>query len=595
MPNIVRFDCYEVDLGSGQLYKRGVKITLREKSFETLAALLEHPGEVVTRDELKRRLWRDDIFVDFDNNLNTAIGRLREVLNDSADHPRYIETLPKRGYRFIAAATAVPAGQPAPRARLVVLPFVNLTGDGSDEYFSDAMTDEIITALVRFAGSELAVIARTTAMRYKGSRKDAARIGRELGADYIVEGSVRRGGGQVIVNVQLVQAARHSHLFAKRYDTDLQGIFDVQACAARDIAAHIPDLGTSIAGDTHSGGRMAKKPTEDITAYTLYLQGRYHMGKENAAGFMQARECLEQAVARDPRFALAFDALAELYWWIGFFGIIPPREAFAAGLGASLRAVEIDDSLAEAHAMLGQFRKELDYNWAEVEREMTRALQLNPASAISRFRRAISGLMPIGKLDEAIAELQVALEYDPLSIMLRVWLAVLCWLARQYDRAVEEIERAIELDPTNQMGFLVLGYTRLMQRQFGAAIAALRTAAELSGDSPVVLTWLGLAYAQSGNVVEARALLDNLHALRTRRYVPATSFAFIHFGLGEIDDAFVFMERAINERDPVIIPIKSYAFLDPVRDHPRFAALLRAMNLDAESLANPENLQASCH
>ncbi|MGA8865605.1 MAG: winged helix-turn-helix domain-containing protein, partial [Candidatus Sulfotelmatobacter sp.] len=210
MPNMVRFAGYEVDLSAGQLYKHGVKISLREKSFQVLVSLLEHPREVVTREDLRRQLWRDGVFVDFDNNLNTAIARLREALCDSADHPRLIETLPKRGYRFLESVSELPLTpekRTAKRARLIVLPFVNLSGDPAEECFSEAMTDEIITEFARLAPEQLAVIARTTAMHYKGSQKDVARIGRELGVDYVVEGSVRRMEDQAGVNVQLIQVS----------------------------------------------------------------------------------------------------------------------------------------------------------------------------------------------------------------------------------------------------------------------------------------------------------------------------------------------------------------------------------------------------
>jgi len=580
MATTVRFDCYEVDLTSGQLYKRGMKLSVREKSFEVLAALLERPGELVTREELKRRLWSDDVFVDFDNNLNTAIGRLREVLNDSAERPRFIETLPKRGYRFIGELSAPLAASPDVRARLVVLPFINLTGNSTEDYFSDAMTDGIITALAGVAPNELAVIARTTSMHYKGSHKDAARIARELGVDYIVEGSVRCYNDEVAMNVQLIRAADQSHLYARRYDGLLHEIFDVQASIVQGLAEHIPAIAEKKRANLAVTEYAPKRPTEDDAAYTLYLQGRYHMSKENPAGFMHARECFEQAITRDPKFALAFDALAELCWWAGFYGFVPPREAFSAGLSAAHRALEIDDSLAETHALLGAFRKELDYNWAEVDREMTQALQLNPLSGIARFRRALSGLMPHGRLDEAIAELEAILEYDPLSIMVRVWLAVMCWLGRRYERSVKEIGRVIELDPTNMMGFLALGQALCMQSKYGEAIAALRRADELSGGSPMVLGWLGLALAQSGNFSEARVLLNRLHGIAAQAYVPGTSYAWIHLGLGEIDEAFVWMERAINERDPMMVPIKSYEFLDSLRGLPRFAGLVRAMNLE---------------
>jgi TolB-like protein len=240
MPNMVRFADYGVDLSAGQLYKHGVRISLREKSFQVLVSLLEHPGEVVTREELRRQLWREEVFVDFDNNLNTAIARLREALCDSADHPRFIETLPKRGYRFLESVTKLPRTPeetPVRRAKLVVLPFVNLSGDPAQEYFSDAMTDEIIAALAGVAPEQLAVIARTTAMHYKGSQKDVARIGRELGVDYVVEGGVRRTDEEIRITVQLIQVTDQTHLFARKFDAEQHNIFNPRRKSPRTLTS----------------------------------------------------------------------------------------------------------------------------------------------------------------------------------------------------------------------------------------------------------------------------------------------------------------------------------------------------------------------
>ncbi len=508
MPNIVRFDCYEVDLPAGQLYKHGTKISLREKSFQVLAALLEHPGEVVTREDLRRQLWREEVFVDFDNNLNTAIARLREALCDSADHPHFIETLPKRGYRFLPRVSEPPeTPEPARarRAKLAVLPFVNLSGDPAQEYFSDAMTDEIITELAVLAPERLAVIARTTAMHYKGSHKDVTRIGRELGVDYVVEGGVRCAEDQVGINVQLIQVSDQTHLFAKKYDAKLREIFDLQARIAQATAKSIPSVADEIRGRGAVAGRTKRKPTEDLVAYNLYLQGRYQINTPTPDGFAKAKQCFEEALARDPQFALAYDSLAEVYWWIGFNGFAPPREAFSAGVFSALRAIEIDNTLAEAHALLGMFRKELDYNWPEVRREMTRALELNPASPLVRFRNAISGLMPLGRFTEAVAELETALEYDPMDLNVRCWLGAIHWLGRHYDRAVEQLRLVLEVDPNYALGYLVLGQTRCMEHKFEEAIPALRKALELYGGAPVVLVWLVLALAQSGNAAAASA------------------------------------------------------------------------------------------
>ena len=315
MPNIVRFARYEVDLSAGQLYKHGIKITLRDKSFQVLAALLEHPGEVVTREELRRQLWREEVFVDFDNNLNTAIARLREVLCDSADHPRFIETLPKRGYRFLESVSELPRTpekRTAKRIRLVVLPFLNLSGDPAQEYFSDAISDEVITALAGVAPEQLAVIARTTSMHYKGSQKGVARIGRELGVDYVVEGGIHRVNDYVGINVQLIQVSDQTHLFAKKYDAALDDIFNMQRHVALDITGRIgvtPVPDNSRAG-VAVGGRVGRKPTEDLAAYNEYIQARYLMGKTTEEGLAKAKQHLETAIACDPEFALAYDALA---------------------------------------------------------------------------------------------------------------------------------------------------------------------------------------------------------------------------------------------------------------------------------------------
>ena len=578
--NVIRFGDFEVDLQAGRLLKHGAKVRLREQSFQVLASLLEHAGQVVTREELRQRLWPDDVFVDFENSLNIAIGRLREALSDSAEQPHFIETLPRRGYRFIAEVYTLPAAAAEPkssRARLIVLPFVNMSGDPAQEYVSDAMTDEIITAIAGIAPEQLAVIARTTAMHYKGSHKDVARISREIGVDYVVEGGVRREKDQVAINVQLIQTSDQAHVFAKKYDADMRDIFSVYRCIAHDIAGCIPAAANRARAEGAGGGKIKRKPTEDVVAYNLYLQGRYCIFTDVAS----AKEHFEKAIARDPHFALAYDGLGECYWWIGFLGLTPPREAFSAGLWAALRAVEIDNTLAETHALLGQFRKVPDYNWAEVQREMDLALELDPVSPVVRFRRALSWLVPMGRIEEAVAELENALELDPMDLGMRSWLGVMQWFARQYDRADETVRLLRQVAPNSVWAYDVLGEIRCQEHKFEEAVAAFRRGGVLSGSARALpsVAWLGFALAQSGNVAEARALLKRLHDKAEHAYVPATTFAWTHFGLGEIDEAFVWMERAIDEIDPLMGPIKSYPHLDPIRSDPRFAALLRKMNL----------------
>jgi TolB-like protein len=461
-----------------------VKISLRDKSFRVLASLLEHPGEVVTRDELRRVLWPDEVFVDFDNNLNTAIARLREALHDSADNPRFIETVPKRGYRFLASVSeSVAAGRraPSPRTRIVVLPFVNLSGDASQEYVSDAMTDEVIADLAALAPEHLTVIARTTAMHYKGSSKDVTSIGRELSLDFLVEGGMRRAEARIVMTVQLIRVKDQAHLWARRYDAALSGIFTTSSAIAREIAHRI-DI-------TPSGG--AEKPAVDAAAYDLYLQGRYHLHRPTPVSLATAKGFFEQAIARDPGFALAHDGIAEIYWNLGFLGFGPPKDAFSTGVFHALRALEIDSTLAETHALLGMYRKELDYDWNEVRREMACALELNPASPTVRLRYAISGLLPHGCVLEAAAELEQVLEMDPLSLPVRSWLVVMLGLGRQYERGIEEARRALELDPNHFATHIIAGSNYRYMESYEEAIAAFRRGP--SFPAAALLRWDGLA------------------------------------------------------------------------------------------------------
>ncbi len=578
-PKVIRFDCYEVDLRSGVLRKRGVRIGLRDQSFQVLTALLEHPGEVVTRDDLRRRVWSDEVFVDFENNLNAVIARLREALGDSAERPRFIETLPKRGYRFIAEAYGIPhaAAEPQPdRVRLVVLPFLNLSGDPAEEYFSDAMTDETITALASLAPERLAVIARTTAMHYKGSHKDVARIGRELNVDYAVEGGVRRSSKEVSFNVQLIKINDQSHLFARKYDSELADVFNLQTRLAEELAAHIPIISEQI---QFAAVRVKRKPTEDVLAYNAYMEGRYHVRRWTPEGIAKAKQCFEYAITRDPEFALAHVALSEVYGMTGWLGFVDPKDAYPPGIWAALRALEIDGNLASAYSWLALYCKEQTCNWPDVHRKVARALELDSTSPEIRFWYAGAYLLPLGRIEEAVRELQYALEIDPLSVFLRCWLGLMFDFCRQYDKGLKEATLARELDPSSYIPHFVLGHLYRDKGMFDDSIAAHRVAAERSGNAPLMLGWLGLPLGLSGNTAEARRILEHLRTVATRAYVSPSAFAWIHLGLGEIDDAFLWMDRAIDAHDPMMTPIKTYAFMDPLRDDPRFHALLRKMKL----------------
>ena len=582
MSHIVRFDCFEVDLDACILSKRGIRIRLRDQAFRVLAFLLEHSGQVVTREDLCRRLWRDDVFVDFDNSLNIAIARLRAVLGDCAGHPRFIQTIPKRGYRFIGnvspGASVVGPGAGG-KPRLAVLPFLNLSGDPAQEYFSDAMTDEIITHLAILAPEQLAVIARTSAMHYKGSRKDVARISRELGADYIVEGALHRTEEQITVNVQLIQTSDQVHLFARRYQAELRDIFRMQGSIAQDIGKQIP----SIAGKVREE-RTTRKVTDNLAAYNEYIKGRYEMWKWTPEGVERAKRHFEAALAQDPNFALACDALANLYGYLGLWGFLPPDEAEPYRWFYGMRAFELDPTLAEPrthvayHPQKCHYEDAYSYNWLEAERDMAYARDMNPNSPLVRVRHA-TVLGVLGETEQAVAELECALELDPLSLEVHCWLVLELFFDRQYERGLRQARQLVELEPGHHIAYMMLGLIYLGMQRYDESIAALRRAAELSDELPLMLGWLGLALGLGGRTAEARMELERLHAIASQRFVLPSSFAWLHLGLGEIDDAFAWMNRAVNKNDEWVHPLKIYPFLDPIRSDARFHPLLRKLNL----------------
>ena len=584
MAGIVRFDGFEVDLQARRFSKRGATVRLRDQPLTVLVALLERPGEVVTREDLRHRLWPDDVHVDFDNVLNTAVARLRDVLGDSAEHPRFIETLPKHGYRFIAPIEQVPRaeGERARRPRILVLPFLNTSGDPAQDYFASAMTDEIITMLALFAPDDLAVIARTTSFHYKDTHKDVASIARELGVDYVVEGGARRGAEIATLNVQLIRSTDQAHAWASRYEAKLEDLFAIESAIAKAVGAALK------VAPAARPLLPSRRPTEDLEAHTLYRQGRHYVIVQTPENFAAAKRCFEQAIARDPQFALAHESLAELWWYSDFMGFAPPKTVAGVGMAHALRALEIDSSLAEAHALLGHFRWLFDYDWPTVRRHIDRARELNPTSPMVRLWYAMGPLLaPECRIEEAIDELQAAAESDPLSVLVRAWLSIMFHMDRQFERAIDESRLIIELEPQNYVGYWLLGTNTRANGQFDEAIAAHRRSVELSGGSMLMLGWLGLALGEAGRAGEARDVIAQLQAGADRQlYVPPTSFAWTYVGLGDLDNAYVWLDRAVEACDRMMVPIQLYPFMDPLRGDPRFAALMRKMKLEPSTRRN---------
>lgn len=581
MSNVIRFGSYELDLVAGQLRKNGTRINLRDQSIQVLSSLLERPGEVISRDELRRRIWRDDVFVDFDNSLNTAVARLREALCDNAQHPRFVETLTRRGYRFIGdveAAGRPLAHQTGQKPRMLVLPCLNFSGDCAQDYLCDAITDEIITALAMLAPEHLSVIARTTAMHYKGRQDDVGEIARELNIDYVVEGAIVRADRQVGINIQLIETREQSHIFAEKYLSDIRYVLSLDDQIARDIMRHIPSIGKSesAASPVHTRGR---KPIHDMSAYKAYIEGRAEFLKWSPDGLARAKQLFEVALERDPEFALPYDALAELCWYAAFWGYARPKEMDLIGRGYALRAIEQDESLAETHALLCFLPKRHWCDWMDGYPHIARAKEMSPNSPAVMLRYAMT-MMVVGSVEDATEELERALTIDPRSFQIGGWLAEMYYLGRQYQKALAQAMRTFELAPDHFVVHLAMSHIRMATGEYDESIAAARKAVELSGGLPLVRGWLGMALAAAGRKQEAHDMLARLHAIKREKYVPASSFAWIHLALENIDDAFEWLNRAVDEGDRMVAPVRHYPFLDRFRKDPRLQKLLQKMNLE---------------
>jgi len=641
----IRFGVFEVDLYAGELRKHDLKVKLQEQPFEVLAMLLEHPGEVVMRAELRHKLWPGDTFVDFDVGLNTAIKKLRHALKDSAETPRFVETLPRRGYRFIAPTnetsdessrdSAIPRADPATlekqavapceqataehaflsarrgwrkpwiiavaliallagfvldvgrlRKRLVgglapdpiqsiaVLPLENLSGDASQEYFVDGVTDALTTELAQIRA--LRVVSRTSVMRYEGTKKPLPEIARELNVDAVVEGAVVRSGERVRLTAQLIDARTDRHLWAESYERDLRDILALQSEVARTIANKIR-VQLTPQEQTH----LAQARLVNTEAYTAYLKGRYFWSQRTEEKLWKAIDYFEDAIKKDANFAPAYSGLADSYGLFGFsqYAALPANEAERRAEAAARKALELDDTLAEAHTALGAIQHRSKWNWVEAEREFRRAIELNPnySPAYQFYALCLSSM---GRQQEALAAIRRALELEPASPIINAAAARQLIFARQYDLAIEQLQRALELEPNFMVAHVRLGLAYEQKGMYEDAVAELDKARTLSKENPLVIAALGHAYALSGNRRRAQELLADLKRLSKKRYVSGYDMAVIYSGLREPDQAFAWLEKAYQDREGSLVYLKVEPWLDPLRSDARFADLLRRMNLE---------------
>ena len=560
---------------------------MQQKPFQILALLLERPGEVVTREELRRQAWTPDTFVDFDHSLKTAINKIRQALGDSAHSPRYLETLSRRGYRFIGAVEKLTAAATSEdQIRLVVLPFENLSSDREQEYFSDGMTEEITAQLGNAQPQHLAVVARTTAMRYKHTDKRLDQIGQELKVDHIVEGSVRRAGDRVRITAQLARVSDQSHLWANSYERHLGDILTLQSEVAQAISSEIQFKLTP----QHWVRNLSSLPGNQ-EAHEAYLRGRFCWNKRTRRGIQKSIDYFQQAIAHDPDYALAYAGLADGYRIQAVWGWLEPRVARDKTLTAALRALEINDKLSEAHKALGAAHLRFDWAWKESKTELRRALELNPSDADAHRVYALY-LQAIGRVEEAIAEVEQARTLDPLSSLIETALGKALYFARHYEASITQCRRVLELDPDYAPAHFNLGRSLVEAGKVEEAIGEFKKTSKQG--EVLYLAALGYAYARAGEEDRACAVLKKLERLRARTYVSPCEVAKIHVGLGHKRQALKWLERAYAGRAVGLMVVMADPVFDSLRPEPQFQDLWQRMGLP-EGMASRFDEQKTPH
>ncbi len=614
----VCFGAFEFNRLTGEVRKHGLRIRLQGQPVEVLAILLERRGELVSREELQKSLWPAETFVDFEHSLNAAIKRLRAALGDSAQAPRFVETLTRRGYRFIApiqepadqAPETTSSAVPGPaRGRLLllavattflvvaaaafwatrhvraerslaaagsirslaVLPLANLSGDPDQDYFVDGMTDAIRQELQAIGA--LQVISRTSSVHYRGNGKPLPEIARELNVDAVVDGSVLRSGNDVRINVELVRADTDKPVWRDSCKGPLRDVLGLQAQVGRAIADEI-----RVALTPRERARMARTAPSNPDLYRAYAKGRFFWNKRTAEDLTRAIAFFEQAIRIDPDYAAAYDGLADCWLPLGWYGYRSPADTFPNANAAVGKALSLDDSLAEAHTSLAFIKLYYDRDWAGAEREFRRGIDLNPNYSNGHHWYA-EFLSLVGRHEEAISESQRARALDPLSDIVNTWVSSRYFFARQYDRAIEEGRNAVEIAPNFAPARLVLGQSYEQKGMFAEAIAELERAASLGRGNSIYAGSLAHALGAAGQGGRARKVLLELTTAAKSHFVSSYDLATATAGLGRKEETIDLLEAAVRERSPRAAFLGVDPRFDALRAEPRFPSLLRSLGL----------------
>ena len=578
----IRFGQFEFDPSAAELEKSGVKIKLQGQPVEILGLLLERPGTVVTRAELQRKLWPDNTFVGFENSLNAAVKRLRAALGDSPEKPRFVETLARRGYRFIGAVEFAERAQAKPAIRsLAVLPLANLSGDPQQDYFADGMTEELVTQLGRI--SALRVVSRTSSMTYKATKKQLPEIARELRVDGIVEGAVLRSGNRVRITAQLIEASTDHHLWAQDYEGDMRDILSLQSQVAVSIAGKIQ---AKLTPDEQV--RFASTHPMDPGAYDDYLRGRCHwynsVGRghirftlklRNDEDLARSGRYFQQAVEKDPASALAYTGLSSYYGVCAKRGLVPSREGWRKAEVAARKALELDSSLAEAHHMMAGLKLLFHWDFVGAEQGFCRAIELNPS--YPEAHRLYEDLLAIqGRSEECLAQAKIAEELDPVTFQGTKALAFLD--LRQFDNAIAEFKEILRLNDSSISAHFGLATAYLGKGMDKKAIEETQKALLLSGDADQA-DIIKKAYETAGYEGVIQLRLRQLREKSKTAYVSAMDFAEIYAELGNKKEAFNWLYKAYDERASLLIEIGFTPSYDKIRNDRRFKELLQKIGL----------------
>ncbi len=571
----LRFGPFEMNLSASELFKNGVRMRLQPQPFKVLALLATRPGEVITRPIIEKEIWGEGTHVDFEVGLNYCIRQIRLALDDNAETPIYIETLAKRGYRFLASVEREDRIRPGKghRLTLAVIPFGNLTNDTEQEYLADGMTEELIMQLGRLSPDQLRVIAFTTSKRYKNTPKGIDQIGEELNVDYILEGSIRRARDRVRIAAQLIQVSDQCHLWAEAYNRTLDDIITVQTDVAERVAH---SLMLELLPDHKA--EMAKGATRDSVAYEAYLKGRYYWDKRTEDAFWKALKYFQAAIDREPEYAPAYVGMADTYGIAAYYSGLPPKQAnekFQAAIG---KALTLDPGFAEAYSSRGWGQLIFDWDFSGAEKTFRRALDLNANHVTGHSWYAIC-LAAMSRFDEALRQIDLALELDPLSLAINSIKGWILYLAHRFREAAEQLTNTIEMDVNFALSHYYLGLVYIQLAQYKDSVAQFAKAREASNEHPAAISGFATGLGLAGDMKQASRVLADFEELATRRYVEPYYLAAAHLNLGNKAQGFRWLEKGFEERSPRLSKVMVDPAFDKIRSDARFTKLLRSAGL----------------